>query len=411
MSGFKAFLYLFIALNFYVMTDCRRSQNQSGCVQVHKNAKFPFEFLHNINQSEWENAVHKIKNYTNDCLSSEEGRNCQKPFITITFPVISGNPRIPLQVLPRTFPSHEGRILPAPHTRITKQTRDIFLSRFWSGIREGLWWAIVTMTTVGYGDKTPKSCLGRVYASLWMIIGMLLMSTITAQISSTITTDGLRPLDEEFGHKIGVPNGSAGFFETESRGAILKEYSTESDLFQSLQDGTVDKIWLFDCKENGIKQDFMIVNRLDVTRGKAPVVGVEIKLPEYKNRLKKVLDQCLRKWARNETADEAEESFLKQVASRILGDEADWDAQEPERYCIENHKHSKYHDSKWSSPQLGLIDILLCIAAGLLITLLTTGTLWNIGLKMRHARILDNKVDIEKGAGIGQELQSVQRPF
>ena len=74
----------------------------------------------------------------------------------------------------------------------------------------------------------------------------------------------------------------------------------------------------------------MIVNRLDVTRGKAPVVGVEINLPEYKNRLKKVFDQCLRKWARNETADEAEESFLKQVASRILGDEADWDAQEPE---------------------------------------------------------------------------------
>ena len=108
MSGFKAFLYLFIALNFYVMTDCRRSQNQSGCVQVHKNDKFPFKFLHNINQSEWENAVHKIKNYTNDCLSSEEGRNCQKPFITITFPVISGNPRIPLQVLPRPFLATKG---------------------------------------------------------------------------------------------------------------------------------------------------------------------------------------------------------------------------------------------------------------------------------------------------------------
>lgn len=34
---------------------------------------------------------------------------------------------------------------------------------------------------------------------------------------------------------------------------------------------------------------------------------------------------------------------------------------------------------------MGLIDILLYIAAGLLITFLTTGALWNICLKMRHA--------------------------
>ena len=40
------------------------------------------------------------------------------------------------------------------------------------------------------------------YASLWMIIGMLLMSTITAQISSSITADGLRPLNDVFGSKV-----------------------------------------------------------------------------------------------------------------------------------------------------------------------------------------------------------------
>ncbi|CAH3149578.1 unnamed protein product, partial [Pocillopora meandrina] len=77
-----------------------------------------------------------------------------------------------------------------------------FPDSFWRGVQDGWWWAVVTMTTVGYGDKAPKSSLARVYASLWMIIGILLMSTITAQISSSITADGLRPLNDVFGSKV-----------------------------------------------------------------------------------------------------------------------------------------------------------------------------------------------------------------
>ena len=53
-----------------------------------------------------------------------------------------------------------------------------------------------------YGDKTPKSPLGRVYASLWMFLGMILMTSFTAQVSSIITADALRPLDEEFGYNV-----------------------------------------------------------------------------------------------------------------------------------------------------------------------------------------------------------------
>lgn len=37
------------------------------------------------------------------------------------------------------------------------------------GIVDAYWWAIVTMTTVGYGDKTPKKVLGRAIAAVWMI--------------------------------------------------------------------------------------------------------------------------------------------------------------------------------------------------------------------------------------------------
>ena len=53
-----------------------------------------------------------------------------------------------------------------------------------------------------YGDKTPKTILARVYASLWMIVGLMLMSVITAQVSSSITADGLRPLDALLGDRV-----------------------------------------------------------------------------------------------------------------------------------------------------------------------------------------------------------------
>ena len=38
-------------------------------------------------------------------------------------------------------------------------------------IPHGVYWAIVTLTTVGYGDITPHTVLGRVLASFIMIIG------------------------------------------------------------------------------------------------------------------------------------------------------------------------------------------------------------------------------------------------
>ena len=45
------------------------------------------------------------------------------------------------------------------------------------GIWDGLWWSVVTMTTVGYGDKTPKSNGGKMVALIWMFSGLLFMPT------------------------------------------------------------------------------------------------------------------------------------------------------------------------------------------------------------------------------------------
>jgi len=49
----------------------------------------------------------------------------------------------------------------------------------------GMWWAIQTVTTVGYGDVTPKAVAGRIVAAVVMLEAIALVAIVTAAITST----------------------------------------------------------------------------------------------------------------------------------------------------------------------------------------------------------------------------------
>ena len=49
---------------------------------------------------------------------------------------------------------------------------------------QGLWWAIVTVTTVGYGDKYPVTGFGQGIAVVMMIVGIGLIGVLTATVAS-----------------------------------------------------------------------------------------------------------------------------------------------------------------------------------------------------------------------------------
>ena len=61
---------------------------------------------------------------------------------------------------------------------------DEFPRGYMDGMEEGIWWAGVTWTTVGYGDRSPQSALGRLFSMIWMIIGITMASILTGHMVS-----------------------------------------------------------------------------------------------------------------------------------------------------------------------------------------------------------------------------------
>lgn len=57
---------------------------------------------------------------------------------------------------------------------------------------EGLWWGIVTFLTVGYGDYTPITSSGRMFAGVLMFTGVISLAVVTSKISSYFLEQTLR---------------------------------------------------------------------------------------------------------------------------------------------------------------------------------------------------------------------------
>uniref|UniRef100_A0A7M5WT19 Potassium channel domain-containing protein n=2 Tax=Clytia hemisphaerica TaxID=252671 RepID=A0A7M5WT19_9CNID len=122
----------------------------------------------------------------------------------------------------------------------------VWLLEFWNnkeqfprqivqGIIEGWWWAYISMTTVGYGDKTPKSIPARLIAVVWILFGITLFNMYTASLTSIVTTtmafghNGDFQANKILGHLSGTD-----IFES-GDDVIHKEYETFEQLTKAFR--------------------------------------------------------------------------------------------------------------------------------------------------------------------------------
>jgi voltage-gated potassium channel len=67
----------------------------------------------------------------------------------------------------------------------------------YSSVWLGMWWALQTVTTVGYGDVTPHERIGRIVAAFVMLEGIAFIAIVTAAITSTFVARAEREQRDE----------------------------------------------------------------------------------------------------------------------------------------------------------------------------------------------------------------------
>jgi len=127
-----------------------------------------------------------------------------------------------------------------------RNAADFGRGRVLPGIGDAFWWSAVTMTTVGYGDKAPKTLGGRIVAMFWMFASLIIIAGLTASIAASLTTNTLqeaglasKPLPEL---KVGVLSGSSPEALAQQRGAVTTSYASIQDALQGLVDEQVDVV-------------------------------------------------------------------------------------------------------------------------------------------------------------------------
>lgn len=96
-----------------------------------------------------------------------------------------------------------------------RKNTEQFPRQYLHGVGNGMWFGLVTLTTVGYGDRAPLSRSGRTIAGIWMVMSLVAVSSITAGLASAFTLSlaelapsAIRNKSDLRGKKIAVVEGT-----------------------------------------------------------------------------------------------------------------------------------------------------------------------------------------------------------
>jgi len=108
-----------------------------------------------------------------------------------------------------------------------------FHKNYFPGVFEGMYWALITASTIGYGDKVPQRWIGRILAAVIILMFLPLFAFFVAQLSSDLTMQSLKsnisgPQDLR-GKRVAVVDGTTSFH-------YMKKVHAYLDLFEKVED-------------------------------------------------------------------------------------------------------------------------------------------------------------------------------
>jgi polar amino acid transport system substrate-binding protein len=170
-----------------------------------------------------------------------------------------------------------------------------------SKVSEGFWWAAATMTTVGYGDKTPLTPLGRALGVTWMFTALLLVASFIAAFSSILTVDRMTSPDIKsqalWKMQIAtVPGSTSAAYLTQMNIAVINYPSVEAGLLAvangaaegMVYDAPLLKYWVDKNYRNDIDVLPALLERQDY--GFALPSGSSLREPINRELLAKIRD-------------------------------------------------------------------------------------------------------------------------
>lgn len=176
-----------------------------------------------------------------------------------------------------------------------QENREEFGGTAAEGIGNGFWWAAVTMTTVGYGDKSPRTLGGRIVGFIWMFTAIIVISFFTASIASSLT---VTQLDTRVSGPGDLPNARVGVLVNSATQEYMNQENIQVQTYDSLDEGLeavneedIDA-FVHDAPIIGymIQQDYRNQVRLLPNTFNDQYYGIVLPLnSEYRNEINQVL--------------------------------------------------------------------------------------------------------------------------
>ena len=125
--------------------------------------------------------------------------------------------------------------------------RESFSDKYAQGVSEGMYWALVTASTVGYGDKVPSKQKGRLLAMVVIVFSLPLFALFTAELTSAMTlqeiqSSPIRSPRDLLHHRVGVIRTTEGATWGRRRDLELRQYEDIKDAYQGLLNREVDAL-------------------------------------------------------------------------------------------------------------------------------------------------------------------------